>query len=122
MHLRYQSIPIDKSLSITIGNNNNRFFLHRFPSIVTHNECGRIPKDILYGELAVGKRSCGRPKLRYKDVCKRDMKALEIDPENWEDIAADRSSWRCLLHKQLKEGEEKITNEAIEKGLGGKRK
>ena len=40
---------------------------------------GRIPKDILYGELAVGKRPRGRPQLRNKDVCKRDMKALEID-------------------------------------------
>ena len=78
-------------------------------------EDDRIPKDILYGELAVGKRPRGHPQLRYKDVCKRDMRALEIDPKSWEDIAADRSSWRCLLHKQLKEGEEKITNEAIEK-------
>ena len=50
----------------------------------------------------------------YKEVCKQDMKTLEIYPESWEDIAADRSSWRCLLHKQLKEGEEKITNKAIE--------
>jgi len=79
-------------------------------------EDGRIPKDILYGELAVGKGSRSCSKLRYKDVCKRNMKALEIDPKNWEDIAADRSSWHCLLHKQLKEGEEKTTNEAITKG------
>ena len=43
-------------------------------------EDGRIPKDILYGQLAVGKRPRGRPQLRYKDVCKRDMRALEIDP------------------------------------------
>ena len=43
------------------------------------------------------------------------MKALEIEPENWEDIAADCRSWRCLLHKQLKKGEEKITKEGIEK-------
>ena len=43
------------------------------------------------------------------------MKDLEIDLEYWEDIAADCRSWRCLLHKQLKKGEEKITNEAIEK-------
>jgi len=40
-------------------------------------EDGRIPKDILYGELAAGKRLRGHPQLRYKDVCKRDMKALE---------------------------------------------
>ena len=72
-------------------------------------EDGRIPKDFLYGELAVGKRSCGCPQLRYRDVGKQDMKALEINPESSEDIVADRSSWRCLLHKQLKEGEEKIT-------------
>lgn len=50
---------------------------------------GRIPKDILYGELASGKRSVGSPQLRYKDVCKRDMKALNINSENWEDVAAE---------------------------------
>ena len=60
--------------------------------------------------------------VRYRNVCKQDMKALEIDPESWEDIAADRSSWRCLLHKQLNEGEEKITNEAIEKRARRKEK
>ncbi|XP_050710731.1 uncharacterized protein LOC126995286 [Eriocheir sinensis] len=82
---------------------------------VRRMEDGRIPKDILYGELASGKRPRGRPQLRYKDVCKRDMKALDIDTERWEDIAADSSSWRSLLHKQLKEGEDKITNLAVEK-------
>ena len=47
---------------------------------VRRMEDGRIPKDILYGQLAVGKRPRGRPQLRYKDVCKRDMRGLEIDP------------------------------------------
>ena len=41
-------------------------------------EDGRIPKDILYGELASERRSKGRPQLCCKDVCKRDMKALDI--------------------------------------------
>jgi len=59
----------------------------RWISHVRRIEDGRIPKDILYGELAVGKRSHGCPQLRYKDVCKQDMKALEINPENWKDIA-----------------------------------
>ena len=40
---------------------------------------GRIPKDLLYGELAEGSRHAGRPKLRFKDVCKRDMKQCNID-------------------------------------------
>ena len=34
---------------------------------------GRMPKALLYGELAQGTRPKGRPKLRYKDVTKRDM-------------------------------------------------
>lgn len=78
-------------------------------------EDGRIPKDILYGELASGKRPQGRPQLRYKDVCKRDMKALDINTEIWEDTAANRSSWRCLLKKQLIIGEEKILKLAEER-------
>ena len=52
---------------------------------VRRMEDGRIPKVILYGELAVGKRPRGHRQLRYKDVCKRDMRALEIDPKSWED-------------------------------------
>ena len=35
-------------------------------------------KDILYGELALGRRTTGHPHLRYKDVCVRDMKAVDI--------------------------------------------
>ena len=34
----------------------------------------RIPKDILYGELATGTRPIGRPILCFKDVCKRDQR------------------------------------------------
>ena len=51
----------------------------------------RIPKDILYGELASGKRNSGRPQLRFKDACKRNMKALDINTETWEDLALNRS-------------------------------
>ena len=39
-------------------------------------------KDLLYGELVQGKRPTGRPQLRFKDVCKRDLKALNIDQNN----------------------------------------
>ena len=42
---------------------------------VTRMHDGRLPKDILYGELATGSRPTGRPTLRYKDVLKRDLKA-----------------------------------------------
>ena len=48
---------------------------------VRRMEDGRIPKDILSGEHATGQRSIGRPHLRFKNVCKRDVRALDIDTE-----------------------------------------
>ena len=58
---------------------------------------GRIPKDVLYGELHSGTRPVGRPCLRYKDVCKRDMKFARINLDMWEGRAADREAWRFLV-------------------------
>ena len=73
-------------------------------------EDGRIPKDILYGELALGRRTTGRPHLRYKDVCARDMKAVGIDTMSWEGLAADRTGWRSALKQHLKTGEDKLND------------
>ena len=53
---------------------------------------GRIPKYLLYGELAQGKRPTGRPQLRYKDVCKRNLKAMDVDLATWEAAASDRTA------------------------------
>ena len=82
---------------------------------VCHMEDGQIPKDILYGKLTSGQRSTGHPQLRYKDACKRDMKALNININSWEDLAANCTSWRSMLHKQLQSGEKKLTAAAAEK-------
>ena len=78
-------------------------------------EDGRIPKDILYGELALGRRTTGRPHLRYKDVCIRDMKAVDIDTMSWEGLAADRAEWRSALKQHLEIGEEKLKAAAADK-------
>ena len=82
--------------------------VHRMPD-------GRIPKDLLYGELASGKRSTGRPQLRYRDVVKRDMKTVDINTESWESLAANRSKWRGVLTTHLKSGEEKLSQAATER-------
>ena len=78
-------------------------------------EDGRIPKDILYGELALGRRTTGRPHLRYKDVCVRDRKAVDIDTMSWEGLAADRTKWRSDLKQHLKTGEDKPMTAAADK-------
>ena len=61
---------------------------------------GRIPKDLQYGELEKGTRKTGCPLLRFKDVCKRDMKYAAFDTESWELMVKDRSTWRHLVKKE----------------------
>ena len=39
----------------------------------------RLPKQLFYGELTGGKRGTGRPKLRYKDSLKANLKDSKID-------------------------------------------
>ena len=60
-------------------------------------EDSRLPKDIHYGEFYNAPRRTGRPKLRYKDVVKRDMAGFHISPQSWETLAADRNRWRASL-------------------------
>ena len=78
-------------------------------------EDGRIPKDILHGELALGRKTTGRPHLRYKDVCIRDMKAVDIDTISCEGLAADRTNWRSALKQHLETGDEKLMAAAADK-------
>ena len=60
---------------------------------------GRLPKQLLYGELEGYKRIPGGPKLRYKDTLKRSMKACDIDVNTWEVQALDRTSWRSSISR-----------------------
>ncbi|XP_033121981.1 uncharacterized protein LOC117120995 [Anneissia japonica] len=59
---------------------------------------GRIPKDILFGELSDGKRCTGRP----KDVYRNDMHLLNIDSKSWECLSKDRSAWKQQIPCGLK--------------------
>ena len=70
-------------------------------------EDGRIPKDLLYGQLASGCRPVGRPALRYNDVRKRDLILTDINPDSWEKLARDRDGWRHAVRDGVRSGEEK---------------
>jgi len=64
---------------------------------VCRMEDGRIPKDILYGELTTGTRPRGRPVLRYKDVCKQDLKACGINNTQLESAVSNRKHRRITV-------------------------
>ena len=74
---------------------------------VTGMQDGRIPKDILHGELKTGTRPTGRLHLRFKDVCKRDIKPSSINPTNHKSTATDRDSWSFKVKISVRLSEEK---------------
>ena len=72
-------------------------------TVYMENVC--IPKQLLFGELANGKRNKGRPLLRNNDVCKRDITSLSIISKNVENLALDRPTWHRLVYSVTKSRE-----------------
>ena len=68
---------------------------------VRHMEDDRIPKYILYVELALGRRTTGRAHIQYKYVCVRYLKDVDIDTMSCKGLAADRTKWRSALKQHL---------------------
>ena len=87
----------------------------RWAGHVVRMDDSRLPKQMLYGELATGKRNVGRPKKRYKDSLKTSLKELNINTTTWESQASDRSAWRTSITKGAKTAETKRIKEAKEK-------
>ena len=78
-------------------------------------DVGRIPKEVLYGQLTTGVRKVGHPALRFMDASKRDLKACEIDPNNWEVAASDRARWRRTVKEGIEKADVKRHQKAEEK-------
>lgn len=57
----------------------------------------RLPRRLLYSQLSEGTRNQGRPRLRLKDVVKRNMKWRNIDTKNWKTLAENRPVWRSEI-------------------------
>ena len=74
---------------------------------VARMQDNRIPKKLLYGELASGTRPTGRPSLRYKDVCKRDLKAGGFNLPDLGTATSDRKAWRATTRQITKAAEER---------------
>ena len=82
---------------------------------VQRMEDDRLPKQLLYGELTSGGRKCGRPKMRFKDNCRRDLKRCNIEEGTWTQLAGNRSDWRTAVLNGVAYLEVDTTNAAEEK-------
>ena len=63
---------------------------------------------MLYSELVDGTSKRGRPTLRFKDVCKRDLKSLNVGTDKWEELSNDSNKWQSSVYKSLKEIEKQF--------------
>ena len=61
-------------------------------------EDSRMPKQLLYGELSLGKRNQGRPQKQFKDCMKAHITVAGIIPKQLEQCVQDHISW-CTLNK-----------------------
>jgi hypothetical protein len=48
-----------------------------------------------------GKRPLGRPRRRWVDNIKIDLREIEWDGMDWIDLAQDRDQWRALVNTVL---------------------
>ena len=69
----------------------------RWAGHIVRMEDYRLPKRLFYGELKRGKRPQHKPRKRFKDVIKDNLKVLNVDPDNWEELAKNRNEWRRLI-------------------------
>jgi transcription termination factor 2 len=67
----------------------------RWTGHVIRMEEHRMPRQLLYGELAAGRRNQGRPKKRFKDNLKANLQWTGLQPRQLEDAASDRTTWRA---------------------------
>ena len=111
LNIKWQSLTPDtivlqrantSSLEMLLIRNQMRWAGH-----VTRMDDVRLPKQIFYGELKSGARPPHKPKKRYKDVIKNNLKALEIDEKNWETLSQSRSAWRKVIFDGCKAFERK---------------
>jgi hypothetical protein len=49
-----------------------------------------------------GKRPLGRPRRRWEDDIKLDLREVEIDGANWIRLAQDRVQWRAFVNTAMK--------------------
>ena len=59
----------------------------------------RFPKQLFYGELMTCKHPLHKPKKRFKDCVKDNLKAMYLDLENWEERTLNRVEWRHNFHE-----------------------
>ena len=90
----------------------------RWAGHVVRMDDNRIPKQCFYGELVCGKRPRHKPKKRFKDCIKNNLKSFKIPVDDWETLAMNRSEWRKSVYKGAEIFEkERVAHAELKRGL-----
>ena len=55
----------------------------------------------MFTVIPTGERPLGRPRRRWEDNIRMDLKEIDINTKNWVDSAKDRDYWRALVNVAL---------------------
>ena len=69
---------------------------------IVRMEDTRIPKQLLFGELTIGKRPQHGVKRRYKDCLKSELKGTHINTDNWQELALNPLKWKDTVKEGCK--------------------
>ncbi|KAI5715688.1 hypothetical protein M8J77_020743 [Diaphorina citri] len=61
----------------------------------------RIPKKVAFSELETGCRPQCKPKKRWTDILKEDIKLIGLEPKTWRNAAANRPAWRNSVQEAV---------------------
>ncbi|KAI5728542.1 hypothetical protein M8J77_017657 [Diaphorina citri] len=61
----------------------------------------RVPHQVAFSQLSEGLRLQQKPKKRWTDLVKNDLKVLNIMESDWRTKAADRKLWRSKIYESV---------------------
>ncbi|KAL1447281.1 hypothetical protein WDU94_008893 [Cyamophila willieti] len=85
----------------------------RWAGHISRMDSSRTPQQIAFGELLTGKRPQQKPRKRWIDILKNDLKESRIEINEWRDIAQNREEWRKHVNEKVESIQIK-TNTAAE--------
>uniref|UniRef100_A0A0L8I2D3 C2H2-type domain-containing protein n=1 Tax=Octopus bimaculoides TaxID=37653 RepID=A0A0L8I2D3_OCTBM len=81
-------------------------------------EEGRLLKQTFYGKLTRRKKPQHKPRKRFKDVIKGNLKILEINLDIWETLAESCTLWRETIKYRCNVFEQKrMEHAALKRSL-----
>jgi hypothetical protein len=75
-------------------------YLHKYIEFLVREEESRSAFKVVIGK-PIGKRPLERPRRRWKDNIRMNLKEMGINTRNWVNSAQDRGYWRALVNAAL---------------------